>query len=189
MNICNILTLGRVFGAVAVFVLLGLYEPQRVWLLDAAVAVFIISAFTDFLDGVLARRLKLETTFGRIADPFSDKLLVCGTFIFLVPLAPHILPPWIVALVIMREFLVSGIRSYAESQGVAFGALTMGKLKVLFQYITCSVVIFCVGHCEAGGWGLKVAAVLVYATAAVTAASAVQYLFRAVRVLKGREIV
>lgn len=189
MNICNLLTVGRVFGAIGVFLLLGFYESPRPYLLDAALVLFIVSAFTDFLDGVLARRLKMETTFGRIADPFSDKLLVCGTFIFLIPLAKKIVPPWAVALIVMREFLVSGVRSYLESRGMAFGALLTGKLKVLLQYVTASVVIFYVAHCEEGGWGETVAQILVYTTVVVTAASAVQYLLRAVRLLKGHKIV
>ncbi len=189
MNICNILTGTRALGAVVVFTLLALYTPQRGWLTDVALVVFIVSAFTDYLDGVLARRLRLETTFGRIADPFTDKLLVCGTFVFLLPLAPHLLPSWVVAVVIMREFLVSGIRSYVESQGLAFGALLTGKIKVFVQYVTLSFLIFCVGHQDVGRWLPTLTEVLVYVMVGVTAASAVQYLFRAVRILKGRRIV
>ena len=189
MNICNILTGTRALGAVVVFVLLALYSPQQERLLDVALVVFIASAFTDYLDGVLARRLKLETTFGRIADPFTDKLLVCGTFVFLLPLAPRLLPSWVVAVVIMREFLVSGIRSYVESQGLAFGALLMGKIKVFVQYVTLSFLIFCVGHKEGWEWLSALTEVLVYVMVSVTAVSAVQYLLRAVRILKGRKIV
>ncbi len=152
----NQLTIARLLLSVVFFVLLGIFD-QKFWkfvgkplhpdatgailLLNISIVVFIFAALSDFLDGYLARKWGMVSTFGRIADPFVDKVFICGSFIFLIPISP-LVQPWYVVVIIMREFLVSGLRSFLESRGVAFGAGWSGKLKMAFQSMTVPLVIF-----------------------------------------------
>jgi CDP-diacylglycerol--glycerol-3-phosphate 3-phosphatidyltransferase len=102
------------------------------------VAIFFILAFiTDGVDGYLARKNGQVTTLGMLLDPLADKLLVTAAFIALVQYNPHIVKPWIATVVIGREFLVSGLRSIASSEGFTIAASDLGKLKTVIQ-------IFCV---------------------------------------------
>src|SRR5688572_30655600 len=152
-NLPNQITIARLLLSVVVFVLLSLFDQQfwrelgkpslpaaGVALLDSAIIVFVLAAASDFLDGYLARKWKMISTFGRIADPFVDKVFICGSFIFLIPISP-LVQPWYVVVIIMREFLVSGLRSFLESRGVAFGAGLGGKLKMVFQSLTIPFIL------------------------------------------------
>ena len=127
LNLPNQITMARLLIVVLLFVFLSLeirgwgFIGNRHLALNLAMVVFIICVATDWLDGWLARRSGQVTVFGRIADPFVDKVVVCGTFIYLVKLTDHI-EPWFPVVLIGREFLVSGLRSYIESRGIAFGA-------------------------------------------------------------------
>ena len=190
MNSANVLTMARGLASLAVFTLLWLSRPPQVHvgLMNAAVVVFIAASVTDYLDGVLARRLKQETTFGRIADPFVDKLLVCGTFIFLMPFPQAHVSPWVVAVIVLREFLVSGLRSYVESRGLAFGAMRWGKIKALSQYVALSWLIFFAAHRPWADAGETFTVVLVWCVAGYTALSGVAYLVRAARMLGGSSV-
>jgi CDP-diacylglycerol--glycerol-3-phosphate 3-phosphatidyltransferase len=151
-NIPNQLTVARLILSVVFFVLLAMEThgdihdtlvPGKIKiLLNASILVFVLAVLTDFLDGYLARKWGLVSTFGRIADPFADKIVICGGFIMLTGLAPRVVEPWYAVVIIFREFLVSGLRSFLESRGVAFGAAASGKLKMVLQSITIPVVIF-----------------------------------------------
>jgi CDP-diacylglycerol--glycerol-3-phosphate 3-phosphatidyltransferase len=105
------------------------------WPALAAGLLFILAGITDFLDGYFARKWSMTSDFGRIADPVADKVIVAGSLIFLVSYdwATHYLPVWVVVVVLSREFLVSSLRAFFESRGVAFGADWDGKLKMIFQ--------------------------------------------------------
>ena len=111
--------------------------------LQVAFWLFISIAASDYLDGYLARRGNHVTAFGRIADPFVDKVLVIGTMVFLAVLdwSRPWFPAWIVVVVVAREFLVTGIRGYVESLGLQFPADWFGKMKMVFQCIAIGVVI------------------------------------------------
>jgi len=124
-------------------------------LLDIAVLLLILAGVSDFFDGYLARKYKLVTAFGRIADPFADKFLVLGCFLFLMQrnaAGPHQdfyqcqLGATAVFLIMAREFLVSSIRGYMESQGVAFGAAFMGKFKATWQFCAIGVFLLYMAH-------------------------------------------
>lgn len=147
-NIPNQLTVARLILSVVFFVLLALethgYFPERKthFVLNLSILVFVLAVVTDFLDGYLARKWELTSTFGRIADPFADKIVICGGFVMLTGLPDSLVEPWFAVVVMFREFLVSGLRSFLESRGVAFGATTSGKLKMIIQSITIPVVIF-----------------------------------------------
>ena len=151
-NIPNQLTMARLVLSVVFFVLLalqnhgktfGTFETHKINLvLNLSLAVFILAVITDLLDGYLARKWGMVSTFGRIADPFADKIVVCGGFIMLIGVTPRLVEPWFAVVVVFREFLVSGLRSFLESRGVAFGAVWSGKAKMVIQSITIPLVLF-----------------------------------------------
>ncbi|MBN1418918.1 MAG: CDP-diacylglycerol--glycerol-3-phosphate 3-phosphatidyltransferase [Planctomycetes bacterium] len=181
-NLPNAITLGRLGGAIVFFVFLSLAQnasaaarPLWLWF---GLAVFILAVLSDAVDGYVARRLNLVTAFGRIADPFVDKVLVCGGFVYLVEIS-GLVDAWMVVLVLAREFTITTIRGYVESQGIPFGADAWGKGKMLLQSIA---VPFLIGYAALGeprgamlvvGWALLIAAL------AATVISAVRYLVRA----------
>ena len=147
LNVPNQLTIARLLLSVVFFVLLAL-EGNQVFgtahhslILNIAAGVFVLAVTTDFLDGYLARRWGLISTFGRIADPFADKIVICGGFIMLIGVAGTLIKPWFAVVILFREFLVSGLRSFLESRGIAFGATLSGKLKMLLQSIAIPVVL------------------------------------------------
>lgn len=152
MNLPNIITSARLVLSVFIFYLIS--EGQG-WELDLALGLLVLAGFSDFLDGYLARKNDLVTAFGRIADPFADKFLVLGCFLFLTQrnlqgesqdLYLCGLSATAVFLIMAREFLVSSIRGYMESQGVAFGAAFMGKFKATWQFCAIGVFLAYMAH-------------------------------------------
>jgi CDP-diacylglycerol--glycerol-3-phosphate 3-phosphatidyltransferase len=151
-NLPNQLTLARIVLSIIFFVMLALENHGKTYgtlaqnkinlVLNASVVLFILAGVTDFLDGYLARRLGLVSTFGRIADPFADKIMICGGFVMLTGVTPQMVEPWFAVVIIFREFLVSGLRSFIEARGVAFGAVWSGKMKMAAQTVTIPLVLF-----------------------------------------------
>lgn len=145
--------------------------------------IFIIAVLSDFLDGYLARRNKEVTDFGRIADPFVDKIIICGGLIIFVLFAQHILAPWMVVLIVSREFMVNSLRSYAESKGVAFPSDVWGKLKMFLQSATvCGLLLLFAFFDNIGVFEIAVS-VLIWLTIIITIVSAILYLIKARKVL------
>lgn len=142
--------------------------------------VFILASITDGLDGYLARRRHQITTMGMLLDPLADKLMVSAAFIILVAYNPRVVPPWIAVLVIGREFLVSGLRSIAATEGFTIEASEIGKLKTVIQIV--SVVAAILAHrWDYWNWGGFIVAVhfiaitAIYWMAIVSIISAVDY--------------
>ena len=135
----NWLTLARVFSLPPIIILASF--PGRGYGIAAAV-VFSLAAITDILDGYIARRTGQVSDFGKLIDPIADKIIVAAAFIMLVHLGRA--PAWIVALIISREFAVSGLRAYAGSRGIIIEARFMGKTKTTLQIlaIICLLVNF-----------------------------------------------
>jgi CDP-diacylglycerol--glycerol-3-phosphate 3-phosphatidyltransferase len=106
-----------------------------------ASTIFILASITDGLDGYLARRRGQITTLGMLLDPLADKLMVTTAFILLVAYNPRVMHPWIAVLVIGREFLVSGLRSIASSEGFTIQASELGKLKTVIQIVAVVAAI------------------------------------------------
>jgi CDP-diacylglycerol--glycerol-3-phosphate 3-phosphatidyltransferase len=143
----NQLTFLRLILAVVMFCLIS-------WdLYLASFVLFVIAAGTDWLDGYFARKYGQITTLGRILDPFADKVIVCGTFIFLVSVPELIavrlgLRPWMVVVMVGRELLVTALRSFLEDQGSDFSAKISGKLKMVLQCVAagaCLVFLYGTG--------------------------------------------
>jgi CDP-diacylglycerol---glycerol-3-phosphate 3-phosphatidyltransferase len=128
-NLPNILTLSRITVSPVIFILL-LYRPGRLMSFMSAL-VFALAAMTDFLDGYLARRLNMITSLGKFLDPLADKILVGVALIMLIPLER--VQPLIVALIITRELLVTGLRVYAINENMIIETSRLAKYKTTFQ--------------------------------------------------------
>jgi CDP-diacylglycerol--glycerol-3-phosphate 3-phosphatidyltransferase len=132
MNLPNKLTVCRVvlIPFFVFFLLNDAMNPNFKWI---ALALFIIASLTDLLDGKIARKYNLVTDFGKFMDPLADKLLVCSAMICLIEL--HRIPAWIVVIIIAREFIISGFRLIAATNGVVIAASYWGKFKTVFQML------------------------------------------------------
>ncbi len=143
MNLPNYITLTRILSI-----------PVLVWILSSsrfsstngerellASFVFIAASLTDAIDGYLARKRAQVTTIGMLLDPVADKLLIAAAFITLVQFNPRTVPAWMAIIVIGREFLVSGLRSIAASEGFTIQASDLGKLKMVVQIVSVVAVI------------------------------------------------
>lgn len=134
----NLLT-GARFLLTAFFVIL-LPAGDGILLNMAAFSVFVLAAVTDWVDGYLARRYQSESVLGKLMDPLADKVLVSAGLIMLIPLGR--VPAWIALLIICREFIVTGLRSFASCSGIVVAASPAGKFKSVIQYIALGTLIF-----------------------------------------------
>ncbi len=146
-NVPNALSALRIVLAIVLFVLIGLASVDAPMLYLSALIVFILASITDFVDGWWARHYHQVTKLGRILDPFADKMLICGTFIFLcaipelanVQFHGHDYPlgmlPWVAVVIVSRELIITILRSYMEGQGIDFSAKWVGKIKMGFQCV------------------------------------------------------
>lgn len=131
----NLLTYLRVLAIPVIVVMLT--PPTSASLQNAAFALYVMASLTDYLDGILARRHNLVTSVGKLLDPLADKLLTCAVLIMLIELDK--VHGWLVFLIIGREFIITGLRSIAASQGLILDASRMGKNKMVSQ----TVAILC----------------------------------------------
>jgi CDP-diacylglycerol--glycerol-3-phosphate 3-phosphatidyltransferase len=168
MNLPNALTLARIFLVPLVVVVL-LTRQMHAWAFWGA-GIFLAAALTDLLDGYFARRRKQVTTLGRLLDPIADKLLISSALISLVEL--KIAPSWMVAIIIGREFAVSGLRSIAAAEGFSVDVSTLGKGKMVLQVAAVTGLIL--GH-EYGGWIHGTARILLWAVVILALMSMIQY--------------
>jgi len=136
INLPNAITLLRI-GIVPVLFFL-LLDPGTMWSLIIA-GLFIAAALTDLLDGYVARRYQIVTNLGKFLDPVADKLIVNTAMILLI--AIQRIPAWVVALIIIRDFVVDGIRTIASSEGIIIEASKLGKRKTLCQIFAISALI------------------------------------------------
>ncbi len=193
-QIPNLVTLLRLVFAVAFFATLegfrfGANAPR--WVLPVAVLLFILAAVTDALDGYLARKWQAESRFGRIMDPFCDKVLVIGAFLYLASAgfsSATGVAPWMVVAVLARELLVTGIRDEMESSGVKFGANWSGKAKMIVQSIAVPTLLAIVWWMDGVDflpacptWMALVRDGLVYLTVGITVASGWPYVLAAIK--------
>ncbi len=209
-HVPNQLTMLRLVLAGVFFAILSQYRYAEgpAWVLWTAIVVFILAVLTDAADGYLARRWHVESTFGRIMDPFCDKVLIIGAFIYLAGprfvdtgVAPqanlpfNIVPgnmitgvyPWMVVVILARELLVTGIRGEVESMGIQFPANLFGKLKMILQSIIVPVILAIVWlepNLPGREWLKGLTSTLVYLTVIVTVLSGIPYVTSAARAIK-----
>jgi CDP-diacylglycerol---glycerol-3-phosphate 3-phosphatidyltransferase len=183
VNLPNSITMSRIFSVPLLIWMLSPHFPHGGWHGEQEILTslfFILVSISDGVDGYLARRRGQITTMGMLLDPLADKLLITSAYIALVQYNPHVVKPWIAVLVIGREFLVSGLRSIAASEGFTSEASEIGKLKTVIQIV--SVVAAILNHrwdyWNFGGFVIGVhliAVTAIYWMAIVSIISAVDY--------------
>ena len=180
-NVPNQITLARLILALVFFGLvpLGLYMP--------ALIVFAVAAGTDWLDGYWARKYDQVTQLGRILDPFADKIIICGAFIFLVAEPDSGITSWLTVIVVGREMLVTTIRSFLEQQGADFSAQFIGKLKMVLQCAAVVLSILSLRYVVNGhpSWLVNIRDVCIWSAIICTVYSGVAYIFRAASMVRG----
>lgn len=143
-NLPNQITIGRIV-LIFLFLLLANFDNENTNCIKVAEStavichwsayiIAIIAGFSDFLDGYIARKYKLESDFGRLMDPLADKIFVLATFTMLVDY--QLMPGWVLIIILAREFMVTGLRTLASAKGVVISADRWGKLKTFLQMIT-----------------------------------------------------
>ncbi len=185
LNVPNQLTVARLLLSVVLFVLIA----QEYYL--AGFFVFAVAASTDWLDGYWARKYGQVTTLGRILDPFVDKIIVCGTFIFLAAIPGSGVVAWMAVVIVGRELLVTALRSFLEGEGSDFSAMMSGKVKMLVQCVAALVSLFALYYGATHAtpyppvldWSL---AISVWGAVALTVYSGAAYIYRAFLLLSGQ---
>lgn len=149
MNLPNAITFSRLVLTVAFVIVVSWRSATHYGI---GLALFAIAAISDFLDGWLARKMGLVTPLGKLMDPLVDKILVCTAFVFFT--ARDLCPVWITALILAREFLVTGLRQVAVEAGEVLAADNLGKWKTTFQltYLIAGLIwLTCSNVAEPGG--------------------------------------
>jgi len=181
-NLPNQLTASRFVLGLVLFVLID----RGLWI--GCIVVFAVAAATDWLDGYLARKQGLVSTLGRNLDPLVDKVVVCGAYVFLLPVQGAGLTAWMVTVVVARELIITGLRSFMENRGGTFGADWLGKLKMVLQ---CAALFAIFVALTAAEWTTDslpvwnmIRDLLIWTMLIATALSGLQYLWRAAELLK-----
>jgi CDP-diacylglycerol---glycerol-3-phosphate 3-phosphatidyltransferase len=139
-NVPNVITMVRLVLSIAVFVLIPLQHFM------AALFVFVIAASTDWMDGYWARKYGQVTKLGRVLDPFVDKIIICGTYIFLAAEQGSGITAWMATVIMGREMLVTALRSVIEGSGGDFSAKWAGKVKMVVQCIAVVASLLVLNH-------------------------------------------
>lgn len=167
-NLPNTISMLRI-GVIPILFLL-LLSPGPVMSLVIAI-LFIVAALTDLLDGYVARRYQIVTTMGKFLDPIADKLIVNTAMIMMIPTGR--IPAWIVAVIIIRDFTVDGIRSIASSEGMIIQASPLGKRKTLCQVFAVSALM--IHYPFIGADAHVVGMVILYVALVLTVVSGIDY--------------
>ena len=176
MSLPDQLTVARV-AAVPVVVLLFAWDfPNHAYW---ATAIFVAAMATDQIDGWLARRRGTSSSLGKLLDPVADKVLVLAALVMLI--GEGVAPAWMVALIVVREILVSGLRLAAVERGVVLGARDLGRLKTWAQAVAAAIG----GFAAAGAWSDDIAWWALLLALAATWISGLDYARVAPRVLRG----
>jgi CDP-diacylglycerol---glycerol-3-phosphate 3-phosphatidyltransferase len=187
MNLPNSLSLSRILMIPLLLWILspvfpwqgsrGLHGEQEI----VASVLFILASITDGFDGYLARRNKQVTTMGVLLDPIADKIMVTGALVQLVAYEPEVVKVWIAVVIIGREFVISGLRSIASSEGFTISASDLGKLKTVVQIVSVVAAILAHHWFEWKFFGFLIipvkwtAIAAIYFTVLVSTVSAIDY--------------
>ena len=179
MTLADRLTLARAVAAPVVVLLFAVqFHGHDYW----GTGVFCVAMTTDWFDGRIARRSGRTSSFGSLLDPVADKVLVLGALVVL--LDQRVFPAWMVAAIVGRELLVSGLRLAALERGVVIAARDLGKLKTWSQAVAAGVG----GLAAAGVWSHTVSWWFLLVAVALTWLSGLDYARSAPRVLRGRAV-
>jgi len=188
-NVPNQLTSLRLVLAVAMFCLIPWGDQCR-WFYVAGTVLFVLAAGTDWLDGWYARKYGQVTVLGRILDPFADKVIICGTFIYLAALpritdVPWGLHAWMVVVIVARELLVTVLRGFFEQRGSDFSAKMSGKLKMTLQCVAATAcLVYLSWSDEPPAWLQWSMVAAVWGAVVLTVYSGAVYVMAAVKLLQ-----
>jgi CDP-diacylglycerol---glycerol-3-phosphate 3-phosphatidyltransferase len=171
LNFPNLITLLRVTVIPVLFFLL--LSPGRDGSLIIA-GLFILAALTDLLDGYLARKYEIVTAMGKFLDPIADKLIVNTAMILMIPIGR--ISAWIVAIIIIRDFVVDGIRAISQSEGYVIQASRLGKQKTLCQVFAVSALM--IHYPFLGADAHVVGTVILYIALVLSVTSGMDYLIK-----------
>ena len=187
LNPPNLITLSRLFLAGILFLLIYI---NGLWITSAI--LFLVAASTDALDGYIARKYGMVTAIGRILDPFVDKIIICGAFIFLLDKKQTLgeglvawsgVNAWMVIIVIGREMFVTSLRGFLEEQGHDFSASFSGKLKMVLQCLAVTASLLSLSPDIASKNFNLVRDILLWSAVLVTVYSGGIYVVRAIRLM------
>lgn len=175
MNIANKLTLFRIF-LVPIFIISILFLG-----IDNILCffIFIIASITDMLDGYLARSRNLVTTFGKFMDPLADKILSCSALVMLIQFEK--VEAWLVCIVLSREFIISGFRLIAATNKIVISASIYGKIKTITQLLAISLILLNSTNIVSIPYSFD--KILWYISVIFTVISAVDYIFKNIKIL------
>ncbi len=168
MNICNKLTLSRCVMVPFFAAALLAGDGSGIWN-TVALAIFVIASLTDTLDGYLARSRNMITDFGKFMDPLADKILVNSALVCFVYMQR--LSPWVLIVILLREFIISGFRLIAAEKGIVIAANIWGKAKTVVQMVCVIVMLLNIGMLK------PVETILIWAMTILTIVSLVVYLY------------
>jgi CDP-diacylglycerol--glycerol-3-phosphate 3-phosphatidyltransferase len=176
-NVPNQLTLARLVLSIVLFFLLE-FDKFLIGMI-----VFLVAAGTDWVDGYWARKYGQVTKLGRVLDPFVDKIIICGAFIYLATIENSGVAAWMAVMVVGRELLVTALRSFLEGEGADFSAVMSGKLKMVLQCVAVALSMFALTYRVAARpewlqWALTIS---VWSAVALTLFSGVAYVRRAIQ--------
>ncbi len=194
MNWPNKLTMGRIIAIPVMIVIAYIPYLQSTFFCEVSYAnfinfiIFALASCTDFLDGFLARKYKLITTFGKFADPLADKILVLISFLILfmqkrmvviVSVSLELVPMWGIAIILLREFTVSGVRLVAAQSGQVIAAGWSGKVKTFETMVAIGFLFFAGLHQAIAIIGL----VLMYLSVILTLYSGIEYIWNSRKII------
>ena len=169
-NLPNQLTIARIC-AIPLFIIL-LLMGFRV----AATVVFLAAAFTDMLDGKIARKYNLVTNFGKLMDPLADKLLTMAAFVCLVELGD--IPAWMVIVILGREFIITGMRQVAAAEGIVIAAGWSGKIKTVCQMVAIPLIMLNNWPCSMLPFNFPLDQIALWAALVMTIWSGAEYIIK-----------
>jgi len=185
MNLPNKITLIRI-ALVFIFMLFLFMKGLTFKVL--ALATFMIAAFSDYLDGFIAKRYGIISDFGKLMDPIADKILTLAAFLAFVEM--KLIPAWMVVIILMRELIITGIRLFALAKGEVLPASLVGKQKTVSQMVSIFVILIFIIFREAGVrvfgfwsppfeyWYKQLIFILMLVTVALTIISGVAFLVK-----------
>jgi len=186
MNLPNLLTIIRM-ALVPVFIVFFYLGHAGAHIYTVlAFAVFLIASATDAVDGHIARKHNMITNFGKLMDPLADKVLTTAAFIVFVDVG--VVAAWMVIVILAREFIITGLRGVAASEGIVIEAGMSGKLKTVFQMVAICLILFgmALGIGKAAGFGafISVAGIVcLWIAVILTVYSGVEYLWKGRKLL------
>jgi CDP-diacylglycerol--glycerol-3-phosphate 3-phosphatidyltransferase len=181
MTTANKITIFRIILVPIMLILIsidGLHNIQTIFSLDLAellfAILFVVGSLSDFLDGYIARHFNQISTFGKFLDPIADKILVFLGFLFLLSIDKIEL--WIVVIILLREFLISGVRLVSANKNIVIAASIWGKLKTIFTMVGLVFILFTF---KLGDPFKIIGDVLIYLATAFTVLSGLDYIIKA----------